>query len=71
MPIANHAKLLTKPNSLLKLMVKLKHVANFYEGNATWGNKQKKLLPDWVDEQIAAGFKVYYKNRDGSKGRLE
>jgi len=70
MLITNHAELLIKPNSFLKLLAKPKHIANFFEMNATWGNKQSEPISDWVDKQKAAGFKVFYKNKDGSKGKL-
>ncbi len=55
---------------LLKIFEQSQHTANFFKGNACWGNKQEEELYSWVKKQKEAGFKVMYKNRDKTKGTL-
>lgn len=82
MSIAKDAALLLKPKSIFKIFSRPKIRAHFcfsetmqklvvcfWDCNKTPHNQEQELS-DWVGEQIAAGFKVYYKNKNGRNVRL-
>lgn len=71
MPILNDAQIFKKPKSILKALSKPEPAGYFCKGKMCYGNRQEEELSDYVDRENAKGFDVFYKNKDGSKGRLE